>query len=135
MKQLFSTRYSENGVSFALLLLRLAAGGLMIPHGFDKLIHFVERSKDFPVPFHIGTAASLSLVIFAEFFCAVLLIAGLMTRLVVIPLLITMGVAVFIIHNSDFLGEAEQATQYMVAYVVLLLTGPGKFSLDRLLGN
>ncbi len=135
MKKLFSTRYSENAVSFSLLLLRLAAGGLMLPHGFDKLIHFVEKAKDFPDPLHIGSVASLSLVIFAEFFCAVLLVAGLMTRLAVIPLLITMAVAVFIIHNSDVLGEAEHATLYLSAYVVLLLTGPGKVSLDRMLGN
>ncbi|MFM7646399.1 MAG: DoxX family protein [Sphingomonadales bacterium] len=135
MKKLFSTRYSENAVSLALLLLRLSAGGLMIPHGFDKLIHFVERAKDFPDPFHIGPAASLSLVIFAEFFCAVLLIAGLMTRLVVIPLLVNMAVAVFIIHNSDIWGEAEHATLYLASYLVLLLTGPGKFSMDRMLGN
>ncbi len=135
MKKLFSTRYSENAVSFSLLLLRLAAGGLIIPHGFDKLIHFVEQAKTFPDPLQVGSVVSLSLVIFAEFFCAVLLVGGLMTRLVVIPLLITMAVAVFIIHHGDLLGEAEHAALYLTAYVVLLFTGPGKISLDRMLGN
>ncbi len=135
MKKLFSTRYSENAVSFSLLLLRLAAGGLMIPHGFDKLIHFVAKAKEFPDPFHVGSVISLSLVIFAEFFCAVLLVSGLMTRLVVIPLLVTMAVAVFIVHHGDVLGEAEHATLYLAAYIVLLFTGPGKVSLDRMLGN
>lgn len=135
MKKLFSTRYSENAVSLSLLLLRLSAGGLMIPHGFDKLIHFVEKAKDFPDPLQLGSVASLSLVIFAEFFCAVLLVAGLMTRLAVIPLLVTMAIAVFMIHHSDVLGEGEHATLYLAAYLVLLLTGPGKVSLDRMLGN
>jgi putative oxidoreductase len=135
MKKLFSTRYSENAVSFSLMLLRLAAGGLMIPHGFDKLIHFVAKTKDFPDPLHVGSVISLSLVIFAEFFCATLLVAGLMTRLVVIPLLITMAVAVFITHHGDIMGDGEQATLFLTGYIVLLFCGPGKISFDRMLGN
>jgi putative oxidoreductase len=82
MKKLFSTRYSDNSLSFALLLLRIAMGGLMIAHGFEKLTQFVTVAKTFPDPFHLGTTISLALVIFAEFFCAVLLVLGLMTRLV-----------------------------------------------------
>ena len=135
MKKLFSTRYTENSIAFSLLLLRLALGILMIPHGFSKLTKFASVVKEFPDPLHLGTTISLSLVIFAEFFCAVLLVAGLMTRLVVIPLVITMGVAVFMVHNSDFLGEAEQATLYLAGYLVLLIAGPGKVSMDRMLGN
>ena len=135
MKKLFSTRYTENSIAFSLLLLRLALGILMIPHGFGKLTKFTTVVKEFPDPFHLGTTVSLSLVIFAEFFCSVLLVAGLMTRLVVIPLIITMGVAVFMIHNSDFFGEAEQATLYLAGYLVLLVAGPGKVSMDRMLGN
>lgn len=133
MKKLFSTRYSENAVSFSLLVLRMAAGGLMIPHGFDKLIHFVAQSKDFPDPLGVGSVVSLSLVIFAEFFCAALLIAGLMTRLVVIPLVVTM--AVFITHHGDVMGDGQQATLFLAGYIVLLFCGPGKISFDRMLGN
>lgn len=135
MKKLFSTRYSDNSISFSLLLLRLALGGLMIAHGFDKLTQFVTVAKTFPDPFHVGTTISLSLVIFAEFFCAVLLVLGLMTRLVTIPLIITMAVAVFMIHKSDFFGEAEHATLYLAGYIALLFSGPGKVSMDRMLGN
>lgn len=135
MKKLFSTRYSENAVSFSLLVLRMAAGGLMIPHGFDKLIHFVAQSKDFPDPLGVGSVVSLSLGIFAEFFCAALLIAGLMTRLVVIPLVVTMAVDVFITHHGDVMGDGQQATLFLAGYIVLLFCGPGKISFDRMLGN
>jgi putative oxidoreductase len=135
MKKLFSTRYTENSIAFSLLLLRLTLGILMIPHGFSKLTKFTTVVKEFPDPIHLGATVSLTLVIFAEFFCAVLLVAGLMTRLVVIPLIITMGVAVFMIHNNYFFGEAEQATLYLAGYLVLLVAGPGKVSMDRMLGN
>ncbi|MBM3413890.1 MAG: DoxX family protein [Bacteroidetes bacterium] len=135
MKKLFSTRYTENSIAFSLLLLRLTLGSLMIPHGFAKLTKFTTVVKEFPDPLHLGATVSLSLVIFAEFFCAVLLVAGLMTRLVVIPLIITMGVAVFMVLNSDFFGEAEIATLYLAGFLVLLVAGPGKVSVDRMLGN
>jgi putative oxidoreductase len=58
-----------------------------------------------------------------------------MTRLVTIPLIITMAVAVFMIHKSDFFGEAEHATLYLAGYIALLFSGPGKISMDRMLGN
>ena len=135
MKKLFSTRYTENSLSFSLLLLRLAMGGLIIPHGFEKLIKFMTMVKEFPDPFHLGSTASLALVIFAELFCAVLLIAGLMTRLVVIPLIVTMCVALFMVHNSAIFGKGEHAALYLAGFLVLLLTGPGKLSMDRMLGN
>ena len=135
MKKLFSTRYTETAASFSFLLLRLAAGGLMIPHGFEKLIHFEKNVTSFPDPLHLGGTLSLSMVIFAEFFCAILLVAGLMTRLALIPLLITMAVAVFMVHHGQVVGEAEHAALYLAAFMALLLTGPGKFSFDRMLGN
>lgn len=135
MKKLFSTRYNDNSISFALLLLRVAMGGLIIHHGFDKLTHFVAVARSFPDPFHLGATTSLSMVIFAEFFCAVLLVAGLMTRLVVIPLIITMAVAAFMIHKGEIYGQGEMATLYLTGYLVLLFGGPGKVSMDRMLGN
>ena len=135
MKKLFSTRYNDNSISFSLLLLRLAMGGLIIHHGFEKLTNFVRVARSFPDPFHLGSTASLSLVIFAEFFCAVLLVAGLMTRLVVIPLIITMAVAAFMIHKGEVFGQAEMSALYLAGYLVLLFAGPGKVSMDRMLGN
>ncbi|MBL0069454.1 MAG: DoxX family membrane protein [Chitinophagaceae bacterium] len=47
MKKLFSTKYSDRSVSFALLLLRLSLGGLMIPHGYQKLMSFASKSSGF----------------------------------------------------------------------------------------
>ncbi|HEU4473112.1 MAG TPA: DoxX family protein, partial [Flavisolibacter sp.] len=89
MKRLFSTNYSDNGFSFAVLLLRVGVGSLMmIQHGLDKLMHFAQKAPRFSDPFNIGSTTSLSLVVFAEFFCAAFIILGLFTRLACIPLVI-----------------------------------------------
>ena len=135
MSQFFSTKYKQGALDFSLFILRLAGGGLMIKHGFDKLIYFNDKVKTFPDPIHIGSTLSLSLVIFAEFFCAVMLVFGLLTRLAAIPLVITMFIAAFIVHKGEVLGDGETSTLFLSMYLVLLFVGPGKFSLDRLIGK
>ena len=135
MKKLFNTKYSDKSVSFALLLLRLSLGGLMIPHGFKKLMAFAAKSSGFSDPFHIGGPASMSLTIFAELFCAVFIVLGLMTRLACIPLIVVMSVALFYSHHGQIFGDGEHATIYLVGYIALLFTGPGKISVDRLIGK
>lgn len=107
----------------------------MVKHGFDKLIHFNERVQTFPDPLHVGSTLSLSLVIFAEFFCAVMLVFGLLTRLATIPLVICFSIAVFITHKGEVFGDGETAALFLAMYLILLFVGPGKFSLDRLIGK
>ncbi len=135
MKKLFNTRYSDNSISFALLLLRLSLGGLMIPHGFKKLMNFAAKSSTFTDPFHIGGPAYMGLTIFAEFFCAVFIVLGLMTRLATLPLIVVMSVALFIAHKGEIFGDGEHAALYLAGYIALLFTGPGKISMDKLIGK
>ena len=135
MKRLFSSKYSDNGIAFALLILRITAGGLVITHGYSKLVSFASKSSTFADPYHIGHSTSLALVIFAEFFCAVLIVLGLLTRLACIPLIISMGTVVFFVNHGKFTGEAELPALFLGCFITLLFTGPGKASLDRLIGK
>ncbi|MBB1282890.1 DoxX family protein [Flavisolibacter sp. BT320] len=136
MKKLFSTKVSESTLSVALFLLRVGAGSLMmIQHGLGKLQNFGARANSFSDPFGIGSTTSLSLVIFAEFFCAAFVILGLFTRLAAIPIVIAMGVALFVAHNGNFFGKGELPGLFLICFLVILLTGPGRFSLDRLIGK
>ena len=136
MKKLFSTRTSDSAFSFAMLVLRLGAGSLMmINHGLDKLMHFSQKAGGFTDPFGIGSTATLSLVIFAEFFCAVFIILGLFTRLASIPLIINMAFALFMAHSGDFFGKGELAGLFLVCFVTILFAGPGRMSLDRMVAG
>jgi putative oxidoreductase len=135
MKKLFSTRYSETSFSLALLLLRVALGAMMLPHGFKKLMNFAAKSGQFPDPFQIGGPASMALTIFAEFFCATFIIIGLLTRLSAIPLVVAMAVALFYSHHGQVFGEGETAALYLAGFIAILLVGPGKYSIDKLIGK
>lgn len=118
----------------SLLILRLVFGGLMLwNHGLPKLQKLLAGNTSFADPLGMGPEASLYLAVFSEFLCGLFLVLGLFTRWVSIPLLFTMFVAAFIVHWSDPLGDKELAIAYMAVYVVLLLKGGGRYSLDHLI--
>ncbi|MES2892157.1 MAG: DoxX family protein [Bacteroidota bacterium] len=135
MKKLLSTKYSAGAFNAAMLVLRLGVGVLMMNHGYDKLVHFGSRHNKFMNFLGMGSSISLALVIFAEFFCSLFIILGLFTRLAVIPLIIVMGVALFKAHNAQFFGDGEMAAVYLAGYITLLLLGPGRVSVDSMVGK
>jgi putative oxidoreductase len=135
MRKLFSTKYSAGAVNAALFLLRLCVGVLMMNHGYSKLLHFGNMHEKFMNFLGIGSTLSLALVVFAEFFCSLFLILGLFTRLATIPLIVAMSVALYKAHNLEIFGDGEKAALYLGCYFVLLLIGPGKASIDNLIGK
>lgn len=135
MKKLLSTKYSAGAFSAAMLILRLGLGILMMAHGYNKLIHFGEMQHKFMNFMGIGSTASLALVVFAEFFCSLFLIIGLFTRLAAIPLIIATCVMVFKAHNGEVFGDGETAALYLTGYLVLLFVGPGRVSVDSMIGK
>lgn len=115
-----------------LLILRIGAGLPMIAaHGWPKLMRWSELSGQFPDPIGVGHALSLAFVIFAEVFCCVALIIGLGTRFMTIPPIITMIVAVLVIHGNDPFAKQEKGLLFLIMYVVIAFLGAGKFSIDH----
>ena len=118
------------------LSLRLAFGGTMLwQHGWPKLMQFTERMDDFADPLGIGLLLSLVLVVLAEVVCAALITLGMWTRAACIPLIIAMAVAVFMVHGDDAFGDKELAILYLIGYIAILLTGSGRFAINRLSFN
>ena len=105
----------------------------MLVHGLPKLKSLFTEDVSFADPIGIGVIPSLFLTVFAEVICSFLILLGLGTRLAVIPLVITMLVAICIIHGNDGFGKQEMALHYLIIYLLLFFTGSGKYSLDQLL--
>jgi len=135
MRRLLSVKYSAGAFNTAILLLRIVSGGLMVQHGLGKLKNFEGTAAKMMNFMGIGQTASATLVVFAEFFCAILIIVGLLTRLASIPLIVTMAVALFVAHKGDFFGDGQTAALFLVSYIVLLLVGPGRISADSLISK
>ena len=135
MKKLLSTKYSAAAFSTAMFVLRSGIGILMLMHGYDKLVHFGAKQNTFMNFLGIGSTMSLALVVFAEFFCSLFLILGLFTRLATIPLIIATCVIIFKVNNGHVFLEYENAPLYLTGYLVLLLVGPGRASVDSMVGK
>ncbi|WP_338647880.1 DoxX family protein [Flavobacterium sp. KS-LB2] len=136
VKKLFSSAtWSATATSWASLILRVTFGLLMLSHGVPKLMKLLNGTMEFGDPIGIGVPASLTLTVFAEVVCSLLLVIGLWTRLALIPLIITMFVAVFIVHIQDDLATMESALLYLLSYCALFLLGSGTYSMDAVLGK
>ncbi|PZX59769.1 putative oxidoreductase [Algoriphagus ratkowskyi] len=119
-----------------LLIVRIGAGSMMLTHGYPKLMKFFN---DEPIKFMdflgIGSVASLSLAVFAEFICSILIMIGFKTRLAAIPLMITMLTAAFIAHGADPFVRKELPLLYFLIFMSVLIFGAGQFSIDGVINR
>lgn len=135
MKRFFSTAYNDTAFNIALFFLRVGLGVLLLPHGYQKLIHFGEMKSKFMNFMGIGSTASLALVLFAELFCAVLLIFGFLSRFAALVIFFLFCVIVFKVNNAHIFGKGEGETLFLIASFSVLLVGPGKYSGDGAMGK
>lgn len=126
---LFPKYCRERIVSFIILAVRVFFGVLFFIHGLDKMLNFSTLSDTFPSILGFGSYMSLMLAVFCEFCCSLFLIFGLLHRVVLIPMIISMAVAFFGIHDA-MIQEGELALIYLAVFIILFATGPGSFSLD-----
>lgn len=134
MKKIIGVNKTAAITDIALLAARLGIAALMLTHGIPKLVMlFSGAPVQFPPVMGMSPELSLGLTVFAEVVCSVLILAGFATRLATIPLIVTMLVAVMFIHAADPFAKQEPALQYLLVYVILLLAGSGKYSIDYLL--
>lgn len=131
---LFPQRFRGKGVSLLILLLRIFFGVLFFMHGLDKMMNFQYLSDTYPSILGFGSYMTLMVTIFCEFCCSLFLISGLMVRVMLIPMIIAMAVAFFDVHDA-MMPEGELALIYMVVFVFLYITGPGRYSLDFMIDS
>ena len=134
-KFLFPSKPEGNAFSLFLLALRILFGVLLLSHGVQKWMNFSAMSGSFPDRVGVGSTLSLGLAIFGEVFCSVGFIFGAFYRLALIPMIFTMGMAFFVIHANDPFAIKELAFIYLVVFILMYITGPGKFSIDHIISS
>ena len=136
MRKLLSTAYSDGAFNFALLVQRVATGLLLlIGHGLPRISNFSELSGSFYDPIRIGHRNSLVLVILAELFCSMFLVLGLFTRFAAFIIVVDLSVAVFIFHHGQPLKNFELGAIYLTSVFTIMLVGPGRVSVDGMMGK
>jgi putative oxidoreductase len=129
---LFPQYCRERLISLLILAVRAFFGVMFFTHGLQKMMNFSALSDSFPSVLGFGSYTTLMVSIFCEFCCSLFLIAGLLHRLVLIPMIVTMAVAFFDIHDA-MMPEGELALIYLIVFIILFLTGPGRYSFDYLI--
>jgi putative oxidoreductase len=129
---------------FAPLVARVIIGILITAHGLQKLTQLgpgnfggqVLAGLGVPLPVFMGYV-----VTFVELIGGILLIVGLLSRLAALLLTIDLVVATLLVKVNIGLiappgggAGAELDLAFIAGYLVVLLAGPGKLSLDYLLG-
>ncbi len=134
MKKILSVTNSPKSVDVAILITRVAVAALMLSHGLPKLATLFSGDPiQFPGLFGMSPGFALGLTVFAEVVCSIFILVGFGTRLAVIPLAITMLVAVLMIHAADPFTNKEPGIHFLLLYVVLFITGSGRYSIDALI--
>jgi putative oxidoreductase len=140
----------------ALFILRLSGFGLLVVHGWGKLVSLAGGNTGFadavgrlgfPMPLAFAWAAALG-----ETLGGLLVGLGLFTRFAAPVCAFTMAVAAFAMHQAHkhllvklgllsaspetvkAWGSPEMALLYLACFVAVALLGAGRFSLDHLLG-
>lgn len=121
------------------LVVRVVFGYFWLETGIAKVHNiagFTQRFVGWGIPF---PAFSATLSAWTELVGGLLLMLGLLTRLVCIPMLINMAVAVTLVVSSNLMGlddyvEADEVV-YSLIFFWLLMAGPGEVSVDTLLAR
>ncbi|XRD74786.1 DoxX family protein [Dyella marensis] len=121
------------------LVMRLGFGYFWLETGIAKVQHvdgFAERFASWNIPFPLLSATVSA---WTDLVGGALLMLGLCTRLVSVPMLINMIVALTVVVSRDISGLDEYVESSEFTYILilfwLLMAGPGKASLDTLLAR
>lgn len=121
------------------LVLRVVFGYFWLETGIAKVHNldgFTQRFVGWGIPF---PAFSAGLSAWTELLGGLFILLGLFTRLVCVPMIINMAVAVTLVVSSNLMGlddyvEADEVV-YSLIFFWLLMAGPGKVSLDTLVAR
>lgn len=133
MKQLFAVKNQSIPEDLTLLLIRVVVGIAFILHGWGKIQSPFSWMHESSIP---GILQALGAI--AEFGGGIALILGVVSNLAAFGIFCTMIVAAIyhgVVRGDPFMGKGgpsyELAVAYLMISLLLMVMGPGRFSLDR----
>lgn len=136
----FIVKVGSNLQSIFLLYMRLTWGHLLFLVGLHKFQNMAQTVQFFTELHIIHPSFHAHLVAFFELVCGGLLVFGLASRLASIPIIMIMATALSTAHASELSSFRfllvptslliQAPYPYLITAILILLFGPGRFSLD-----
>ena len=124
------------------LFIRLFVGVMFMQFGIRQLMNFENVMIIFPDALGMGHEMTLMLMITIEICCSLMIMFGFLTRIASIPPIISMIIAeniilTEIVHQVPYTLMSTQPgylpIMFIGIFVFIILSGPGKISLDYLI--
>ncbi len=124
------------------LFLRLFVGIMLMQFGIRQIINFDHISQIFPSVLGMSSSVSLSVLIGIEVICSIFIMAGFLTRVMILPPFFAMLTAeYYLLHDYvaiatyqlDWQQQGYVPIMFLGIYFFLMLVGPGKISVDYFL--
>lgn len=136
LKKITDAYPMSNALDISLLIFRvLLSVELIIAHGLKKLGIGVEQAEQIPNPLHFPKEFNDLFANAANLFFPILVILGVVTRLSVLPILAVTLTGYFVLHWNDPLLIKDTPYIYSLCYLLILVLGPGRYSLDYLINQ
>ncbi|MEO1257146.1 MAG: DoxX family protein [Bacteroidota bacterium] len=136
LTRLLSTQLSGARFDAVMLFFRVAIGTAMFfIHGWKKITDFAGTAAHIPDPFGMGGEASAVVAVLANVVCTGLIIIGLFTRPAAAFILGVTLVGLIIVHAPDPWAVKDVPLMYSLAFGLVLVLGPGRYSVDYQLFN
>lgn len=131
--------WSHKAASLPLFVCRVTLGWEFVVSGWLK-IHKLGELREYFATLHIPWPSfNAPLVAWTELVCGALLLVGLASRLATIPLFISMTVALITAKRAEVHGLSDLFFQveftYLCMFLVVLVLGPGKPSIDAVIAR
>tara|TARA_Y100000766_G_scaffold228865_1_gene202316 strand:- start:174 stop:506 length:333 start_codon:yes stop_codon:yes gene_type:complete len=107
---------------------------MIVNHGLSKFLELwpfndiLIRDRDL---FGLGSIVSILLFVLGEFLAPILISIGYKTRFFSIFPILTMFFAIVLVHMDDPFKSWEKPLLFLIGFLIILLMGPGRYSLDR----
>lgn len=126
--------------NLARLFMRLFVGVMFMQFGIRHLVNYEIMADSFPTILGLSSHTCLILMIVVEIVCSLFIMVGFLTRISVIPPIVSMVAAEYhILHDLvpqisvyglDSVQPGYLPIMFIGIYLYILLAGPGKISLD-----
>ncbi|MEO1053623.1 MAG: DoxX family protein [Bacteroidota bacterium] len=127
---------SENRMSITMLIFRVLVAFAMIrTHGIKKITDIDGEIANIPDPFGFGGEFTAFMAIFTNIVLTVFIALGFFTRLSALGILSVTLSGLFLVHWGDPWPIKDIPLMYSLSYFLILLMGPGKYSIDQFISK